>query len=271
MWPVFVHLYLNLIAEGYIDEARHFYERYQDVFSPERDDALRQLKAVTLPEHLQESEIAKTYRGSKYTLTMSNAVFNQLIQFLEAKAKQGGAIILSIINLSMVIKTVDRAADDRYSLAAMLARANSDDQEPPEEEGIAGQTNSSAYTPSPFTALPKLKLGKAEMDQEKRDDIRVELMDEDSEHPPLPNQPSYGQTFEQMIKVEDDEFTESPQLNEIPYPKANARDVALEVTKVKENRDRFKIEGRTGGVGPGMSVIMYTMHNTFDRQVSLKL
>lgn len=38
----------------------------------------------------------------------------------------------------------------------------------------------------------------------------------------------------------------------------------MEVQKIKENRDRFKIEGRTGGVGPGVSVTMFTFHNTFD-------
>lgn len=41
----------------------------------------------------------------------------------------------------------------------------------------------------------------------------------------------------------------------------------MEVQKVKENRDRFKIDGRdgrTGGVGPGLSVTMFTFHNTFD-------
>ena len=36
----------------------------------------------------------------------------------------------------------------------------------------------------------------------------------------------------------------------------------MEVTKIRENRDRLKIEARTGGIGPGVSVVMYTFHNT---------
>ena len=32
----------------------------------------------------------------------------------------------------------------------------------------------------------------------------------------------------------------------------------MEVQRIKENRDRFRIEGRSGGVGPGVSVTMFT-------------
>lgn len=65
-----------------------------------------------------------------------------------------------------------------------------------------------------------------------------------------------------MIKKEEDE--DAPTRADIPYPPSTARDVAMEVQKVKENRDRFKIEGRTGGVGPAVSVCMFTFHNTHD-------
>jgi transcription initiation factor TFIID subunit 5 len=39
----------------------------------------------------------------------------------------------------------------------------------------------------------------------------------------------------------------------------------MEVQKIIEHRDRYKMEGRTGGVGPAVSVTMYTFHNTYDR------
>jgi len=38
----------------------------------------------------------------------------------------------------------------------------------------------------------------------------------------------------------------------------------MEVQKIKENRDRFKIDGRTGGIGPQVSVCMFTLHNTME-------
>jgi transcription initiation factor TFIID subunit 5 len=66
-----------------------------------------------------------------------------------------------------------------------------------------------------------------------------------------------------MIKKEEDE--DAPSHAEIAYPPSTARDVAMEVQRVKENRDRFRIEGRTGGVGIACSVCLFTFHNTYDR------
>jgi transcription initiation factor TFIID subunit 5 len=100
------------------------------------------------------------------------------------------------------------------------------------------------------------------MEQALEGDVRAELADEDMKNPPGPGQNTLVQEFDQIIKKEDDD--EAPTRADIPYPPSTARDVAMEVQKVKENRDRFRIESRTGGVGPAVSVCMFTFHNTFD-------
>ena len=94
-------------------------------------------------------------------------------------------------------------------------------------------------------------------------DVRAELEEEDTNNPPAAGQDSFVQHFEQRIKREESE--DAPTRGELQLPPSMARDVAMEVQKVKEDRDRFKIEGRTGGVGPGVSVTMFTFHNTYDR------
>jgi transcription initiation factor TFIID subunit 5 len=43
----------------------------------------------------------------------------------------------------------------------------------------------------------------------------------------------------------------------------------LEMQKLRENRDRFKIDGATGGVGVAISACMFTFHNTLGRLVVL--
>lgn len=112
--------------------------------------------------------------------------------------------------------------------------------------------------------LTKLKLGQVTLDSESRQDVLGDLEDEDKANPPGPGQPSLVEAFEQRIKREESE--EVPGRTELPpRPPPLARDVAMEVQKVKENRDRFQIPGRTGGVGPGVSVTMFTLHNTNDR------
>jgi transcription initiation factor TFIID subunit 5 len=98
--------------------------------------------------------------------------------------------------------------------------------------------------------------------------VRADLAELDAKMPPGSGQPSLVETHEKVnIKQEDDD--EGPTRAEIPFPVSTARDVNMEVTKIRENRDRLKIEGRTGGIGPAMSVCMYTFHNSNDSICSM--
>jgi transcription initiation factor TFIID subunit 5 len=104
------------------------------------------------------------------------------------------------------------------------------------------------------------------MEQAMEEDVRAELADEDIKIPPVAGKNTFTQEFDHMIKKEEEE--EAPTRADIPFPPSTARDVAMEVMKVKENRDRYKLDGRTGGVGPGISVCMFTFHNTYDGLVT---
>ncbi|QSS56796.1 transcription initiation factor TFIID subunit 5 [Histoplasma capsulatum var. duboisii H88] len=265
LWPLFVYSYLNLITSLVPLEGRQFFETNKSLFLPEHSEDIRALEPISLPEHVQENSVAKLYRNNKYRLTLSNPAFSNLMQFLESKQKEGGTVMSAILSSYCTIITKDRAADDRFSFAAMLGRANDSAGIPAEDEGIPGHHPGSAYTgdnPAMAGTLPRLKLGKLPMEPLLEGDVRAELEEADTKDPPTGGRPSLVQHFEQMIKKEEDE--EAPTRAEIPYPPSVARDVAMEVQKVKENRDRFKIEGRTGGVGPAISVCMFTFHNTYD-------
>ena len=100
------------------------------------------------------------------------------------------------------------------------------------------------------------------MESDLAQDVRAELEDEDAKNPPPLGKNSLVEEFDQNIKREDS--ADAPNRNEIPLPPSRARDVIMEVQKIKENRDRFRIEGRTSGVGVGVSVCMFTFHNTLD-------
>lgn len=107
-----------------------------------------------------------------------------------------------------------------------------------------------------------LKLGMMPMEPDLAADVRAELEDEDKVHPPLAGTNSLVEEFDRTIKRE--ESADAPSRNDIPLPPSRARDVIMEVQKIKESRDRFKIESRTGGIGPAVSVCMFTFHNTLD-------
>ncbi|KAM5432707.1 Transcription initiation factor TFIID subunit 5 [Microsporum ferrugineum] len=262
LWPLFVYSYLNLIKSMTPLEGRQFFEGNKNLFLPEHTDDIRALQTLALPEHVQDNHIAKLYLENKYRLTLSNPAFSNLMQFLETKHKEGGTVMSALLSSYCTIITKDRASDDRFSFGAMLARGKDSAGVPAEDEGIPGHHPGSAYTgdnPGIAGTLPRLKLGQLPPEAALEGDVRGELEEEDSKEDLGPGKETLVQHFDQMIKKEED--LDAPSRSEIPYPPSTARDVAMEVQKVKENRDRFKIDGRSGGVAPGVSVCMFTFHN----------
>lgn len=264
MWPLFVYSFLNMVSSMYPQEAKQFFDINKNLFLPEHTDDVRALEQVSLPEHVQDNSVASLYRSNKYRLVLSNPAFTHLIQFLETKQKDGGSVMTAILSSYCSVITKDRAVDDRFSFAALLGQS-AGLTFPAEDEGIPGHHPGSAYTgdnPAMAGTLPRLRLGKLPLDPTLEEDVRGELADEDAAHPPQAGRNTLVQELDEMVKKEEDE--EAPTRADIPFPPATARDVAMEMQKVVENRDRFRIESRTGGVGPGVSVCMFTFHNTHD-------
>jgi transcription initiation factor TFIID subunit 5 len=264
LWPVFVHCVLNLASDYYPRDCEAFYQKFHARFLRGHPDDLRELSVIKLPEHL-DARIAKVYRGSKYRLSITSMAFNVLLQFLEAKEAEGGSVIVALIHEHFHLVTIDRAAaGNERSLAAMLSRRGEEWDHPAEDEGIPGHNPGSANTdPNAPNVLARLVLGPLPMETELMEDVRDELAEEDAKNPPSPGLQPLSEVFEQMIKKEPND--DGPSREQVPLPPSLARDVSMEIQKVREHRDRFKIDPRSGGVAPGMSVCMYTFHNTFDR------
>lgn len=264
LWPLFVHSFLNLVVDCYQRDSQDFFSTFRKFFEKEHEDDLRALQPISEPEHVQHNDIAQLYRNNKYRLSMSNMAFSTLIQFLEAKEQEGGKIISTLINSFLDIRTQDRASTGgARGLAKLLAERNGEEDAPAEDEGIPGHHPGSANLDrNAPTVLSKLSLGPMPLENDLMEDVKAELQDLDASHPPAAGQNSYSDEFEQRIKPEPHD--DVPSREALPYPPSTVRDVAMEVQKIKENRDRFRVEGRTGGVGPGVSVTMFTFHNTFD-------
>lgn len=264
LWPLFVYSFLTLAADYYPKDCSRFMQTYREPFEKEHQDDLRALSPITLPEHVQTNNIAQLYRNNKYRLTLTNMAFTTLVQYLEAHDREGGSVIVNLIHNNLNIVTVDRVAVGAERSLTKLLNQSRESDVPAEDEGIPGHNPGSANTDrNAPPVLAKLALGPMPMEPDLMEDVKAELQEHDAANPPAPGRNSLVEEFEQRIKREPTD--DVPSRDTIPYPPSLARDVQMEVQKIKENRDRFKIEGRTGGVGPGVSVCMFTFHNTFDR------
>ena len=250
---------------GAVPSARDYFDTFKTHFELIHSDELKALALTTLSSHVLEDPTAKLYRENKYRISLNGTAYFNLITFLEAISKQGGTVVLHILETHCSIIETERGPIDQYSFEAIInAARGSDVTDLVVQEGIAGGFTGVSNQDT-LNNNAAVKLGVQPMDSDLASDVRATLEDDDRDTTMESDQPSLVELFDAKIKREED--SDAIGKHDLPYPPPKARDVQMEVQKIKEYRDRFKIEGRTGGIGPPVSVCMFTFHNTLDTLV----
>lgn len=266
LWPVFVYSYLELVEKDFSEDAKEFMDKIGTHFENTHPDELKTLATVTLPQHLKENHLVRLYLDNRYRIPLNQFVIGNLFHFLERDAAHGGEVIVQILQDKCSVDGVERGPIEPFSFEAIYRRArNLELDDIDAQEGIPGIVSKTGVSNRDILDnSAALKLGPLPLDPELRGDVVAELEEEDKMHPPRDGRPTLVEEFNLMHPIKK-ETGDSPQRTDIPYPPSRARDIIMEMQKVRENRDRFRIEGRTGGVGPAVSVCMFTFHNTLGR------
>ncbi|KAH8888815.1 TAF5-like protein [Thozetella sp. PMI_491] len=260
LWPVFVYSFLQLVKDNHSDEAKKFFNNFKSLFESVHKDDIATFATISLPSHLAENQTAQLYLNNSYRIPLNQYIEAQIWNHLETHSEDGGETITTILNDRCKVDRVVRGPIEPFSFEAILRRAqNSELDEADAQEGIPGHFTGLLNKDLLDTSTP-LKLGPLPMETELRDDVRAELEDEDQRHPPAAGRTLLVEEFDRRIKLE--ESDDVPNRADLPLPPSRARDVVMEMQKVRENRDRFRIEGRTGGIGVGITACMFTFHNT---------
>ncbi|KAK0754727.1 WD40-repeat-containing domain protein [Schizothecium vesticola] len=259
LWPVFVYSYLELIEQSQKDDAEEMLRSLRNHLDDVHHEDMQRLTLITLPEHIKGDEVVKLYRENKYRIPLNQSLAGNLFHFLEREADNGGAIVTYILQTYCQVDVIARGPIEPFSFEAMVRRGQQNMDEVDAMEGIPGVFTGVTNKDLLDSSTP-LKLGPMPMELELREDVRAELDEHDQLHPPADGVPTLVEEFDRKIKREDS--PEAASRAELPLPPSRGRDVVMEMQKVRENRDRFKIEGRTGGAGIPVSACMFTFHNT---------
>lgn len=258
---------MELVNQNYSDEAKNLLTSVKPFFNNAHGDDLKMFSTISLPQHLKENATTKLYKENKYRIPLNQQVTGNLLHYLEREKDNGGAVVAYILQTFCQIDSTERGPIEPFSFEAIYRRlqnASLDDVDL--HEGIPGVSLGVSNRDMLDKNVP-LRLGPLPMDEELREDVRAELVDEDQRNPPAEGKPSLVDEFDQKIKRE--ESADAPNRAELPLPPSRARDVTMEMNKIRENRDRFKIESRTGGAGIPVSACMFTFHNTLGRYANL--
>jgi transcription initiation factor TFIID subunit 5 len=250
---------MELIDQGEKEIPAAYLKHVWEVFERNHLDDLRVFSIIHTIEHLKENQTTSIYRANKYKIALNIHITGDLFHFLEREDTNGGNIIRVILSKFCNIEALQRGPISPFSFEAIYRQSQGKELEDVDmQEGIPGHTTGGLLNKE-ILAMP-LKLGPLPMEEALREDVRAELAEEDERHPPRGGKAPLAAEFDQKIKME--EVDDAPSRADLPLPPSRVRDVVMEMQKVKENRDRFKIEGRTGGIGSQISCCMFTLHNT---------
>ncbi|KAI9219652.1 WD40-repeat-containing domain protein [Blastocladiella britannica] len=267
LFPIFEHVYLDLVARNMSAEAKQFLDSYAVDHAAFHADDLHKLAAVTDPHYLQQNEYAAHHRSSKFTVPMAATTFQLLIMYLE---ENKCTALLRILNQYIHIDVSGGAASKRArargaaTAATGTGDANDDDDDelaPPVGYGVLGINESSHAT---FNAS-RIALGMPPLDPKLRTDVEDSLRREDLMRAAgvIPDDELAGLSvslldlFRKHRPAEEHGAPESrmkvpmppPDLNELQRHMAQMRDIAASAVL-------------TATALP--STCFYTWHNTYD-------
>lgn len=245
---------------GYGEDAKSFLKDLGHHFQPTHQDDLTIFSTITLPQHVTENPTTKLYKENKYRVPLNQHATGDLFNFLERESEQGGSVIRQLLVSYCQVDSTSRGPVTPFSFEAVYRKSrNTELDDVDMNEGIPG-INIGLSNKDVLDPAAPLTLGPLPMDADLKDDVRAEIEEEEGRNPPTPEGRSMIEELDQKIKREDS--TDAPNRTDLPLPPSRPRDIMLEMSKLRENRDRFKVEGRTGGAGVPVSACMFTFHNT---------
>ncbi|CDR42608.1 CYFA0S10e00210g1_1 [Cyberlindnera fabianii] len=245
LYPLFVHCFLDLVGKDGT-AARSFFNKFMSDHEILHGSEVSKLAGIGTSEHLEENELAKTFRNNSYVLHISRTALNLLLYFLHENEAVGGSIMISLIN--------------RY-IQPVITNSNvsgSSGDEGALDDGIKGIAKTDEV--EKFNSQP-VKLGQMPMDPDFSKEVELELKKKDAREGVQGT--SLVDEFHKMQTTSDD----APTREVLPLPPKTALDLKREVQIVKESRDKIKLDSIQAAAP---SVCMYTFHNTNNDLTSLE-
>jgi len=128
LYPVFVHMYLELVYNEHEDQARHFIQSYGPRQESYYQDDIKKLSFVIKKDHMKGNELMDNFNTSQFTVRMSRDTYTQLRQQKKNLSEKKHTLLWNIIQEHLyldVYEGLPRSKSQIDSTAgAMVGEAN---------------------------------------------------------------------------------------------------------------------------------------------------
>ncbi|XP_008944441.1 PREDICTED: transcription initiation factor TFIID subunit 5-like [Merops nubicus] len=230
-YPLFVHMYLELVYNQHESEAKSFFERFHGDQECYYQDDLRVLSSLTKKEHMKGNETMLDFRTSKFVLRISRDSYQLLKRHLQEKQNNQ---IWNIVQEHLYIDIFDGMPRSKQQIDAMVG-------------SLAGEAKREANKAKVFFGLLK----------EPEFDVPLDDEDEEGENEegkPKKKKPKKDSVGSKSKKQDPN----APPQNRIPLPELKDSDKLDRVMNMKEAARRVRL-------GPEClpSICFYTFLNAY--------
>jgi len=169
LYPLFTHLYISLLVNCSATSpppspAIRFHKRHLATFmgNPEFKQFIQQLAEVSSPEELDQSPTIASFRGAKYSVTLTERTYKYLVRYLETSES---GLLLQILNQEVEITIGDPlGAGSRQELRAGMVEETETQGDLVEEEMERLQETIRAVRDGP-PSLPSIALYRVQCEE----------------------------------------------------------------------------------------------------------
>lgn len=156
LYPVFVHMYLELVYNGHENAAKEFITGFGPRQESFYHEDIKKLSYITKREHMRGSELMENFRTSQFTVRMSRDTYTQLRQQKKFLSERKHAVLWNIIQEHLYLDVYEGIARNRSQINATAG-------------GVTGEANRQANRAKIFYGL------------QRDPDLTAFIVDDDSE------------------------------------------------------------------------------------------
>uniref|UniRef100_A0A4W6C958 Transcription initiation factor TFIID subunit 5 n=1 Tax=Lates calcarifer TaxID=8187 RepID=A0A4W6C958_LATCA len=230
-YPLFVHMYLELVYNNHESEAKAFFEKFSGDQECYYEDDLRILSGLTKKEHMRGNETLLDFRTSKFVLRISRDSYQLLKRHLQERQNNQ---IWNIIQEHLYIDIFDGMPRSKSQIDAMSG-------------SLAGEAKREANKAKVYYGLLK------------EPEIELPLDDEDEEAENEEGKPKKKKPKkDSMGSKSKKQDPNAPSQNRIPLPELKDSDKLDKIMYMKESTKRIRL-------GPDNlpSICYYTFLNAY--------
>ncbi|XP_071745280.1 transcription initiation factor TFIID subunit 5, partial [Lepeophtheirus salmonis] len=148
LYPVFVHMYLELVYNGHEGAAMEFIKTFGSKQESFYEEDVQKLSYMTKPRHMRGSELIENFQTAQFTVRMSRDTYTQLRKKFMSERKH--SILWNIIQEHLYLDVYEGIARNKKQIAAtsggMVGEANRQANRQKVYYGLLREPDLSAFT-----------------------------------------------------------------------------------------------------------------------------